>query len=344
MKICVVGSGAVGGLVGANMALAGKDVTLVDVGPHLEAIEAHGLRIITRNGEERVARNVKATDNLQEPGAQDVVILALKAYDIAQVAQQIPALFDEDTVLVHLQNGLPWWYFQRHGGPHDGRSIKSLDPTGVISDSIDPNRILGCVVFPASEIAEPGVIRHLEGNRFPVGELDGRHTDRAEAVSRLFNTAGFKSFVIEDIRPEIWLKLWGNMSLNPVSALTHTTMEEICRFPPTRQLLVELMTEAQEIAHKLGIQFRVPLEKRIAGAETVGAHKTSTLQDVQAGRRLELEAQLGALIELGELVDVRTPHINAVYACTKLLDQTMERHGVGVKPYDLASPAPPNRS
>lgn len=340
MKICVVGSGAIGGLVGARMALAGEDVTLIDVGPHLEAIKAHGLRLITRTGEEQVARNIEATDNLREPGAQDVVILALKAYDIAQVAPSIPALFCEDTVLVHLQNGLPWWYFQRHGGPHEGRRIKSLDPEGVITEAIDPNRILGCVVFPASEIAALGVIRHIEGNRFPIGELDGRFTDRAETVSQLFNAAGFKSFVIEEVRSEMWLKLWGNMSLNPVSALTHSTMEDICRFPPTRQLLVDLMTEAQDIAHKLGIEFRVPLEKRIEGAEKVGAHKTSTLQDVQAGRRLELEAQLGALIELGELVDVRTPHINAIYACTKLLDRTMERYGVGVKPYDLGSDRP----
>jgi 2-dehydropantoate 2-reductase len=317
------------------MALAGEDVTLIDIGPHLDAIKTNGLRVIMASGEEAVVRDVAATDDVREVGVQDVVILALKAYDIEKVAKDIPALFDEDTFLIHLQNGLPWWYFQRHGGPHDGRRIDALDPTGVISESIDPNRIVGCVVFPASEIAEPGVIRHIEGNRFPVGELDGRHTDRAEVSSRLFNAAGFKSFVIEDIRPEIWLKLWGNMSLNPVSALTHATMVEICQFPPTRQLLVDLMTEAQDIAHEFGIQFRVPLEKRIAGAEKVGAHKTSTLQDVEAGRRLELEAQLGALIELGQLVGVKTPNISAIYACTKLLDRTMESHGVGVKPYDV---------
>lgn len=331
MKICIVGAGAVGGLVGANFALAGAELTLVDMGPHLEAIRANGLRVIMQDGDQRTVQPVLATARLSEVPVQDLVVLALKAQDIHQVAADLPPLLREDGLLLHIQNGLPWWYFQRHGGPFDGRRIEALDPTGVITESIDPARILGCVPFPASRVDAPGVVRHVEGNRFPVGELDGRTTDRAEAVAELFTRAGFKSFVIEDIRSEIWLKLWGNMSFNPISALTHATMEEICRVPSSRGLVHALMTEAQQVAERLGIRFRVPIEKRIAGAEKVGGHKTSTLQDVEAGRTMEVEALLGAPMELGRLVGVATPHMDTVYACAKLLEETIIHHKVGVR-------------
>lgn len=337
MRIGIVGTGAVGGLVGAGFALAGEELTFVDIGAHIGAIRTRGLRVVMRDGEERLVRSARAVDAVREAGEQDLVVLALKAHDIASVAGDLPAMFGADTPLVHIQNGLPWWYFQRHGGSHEGRRIQALDPDGAISTAIDPYRILGCVPFPAARIEAPGVIRHVEGNRFPVGELDGETTPRAEAVADLFTRAGFRSFVIGDIRAETWLKLWGNMSFNPISALTHATMEEIAQLPSTRDLLVELMTEAESVAHALDIEFRVPLEKRIAGAEKVGAHKTSTLQDVEAGQRLEVEALLGAAIELGDLVGVPTPHMDALYACTRLLDETMARHRAGVR---LGPPSP----
>jgi 2-dehydropantoate 2-reductase len=335
MKICVVGAGAIGGLVGANFHLAGEDVTLIDVGPHLDAIRKNGLKVLMHDGEERVAKGVRATDKFSEAGKQDLVVLALKTNIIAQVVEDMKVLYGPDTVILPLQNGLPWWYFQRHGGEFEGRRIEIVDPTGRISDNIEPRRILGCVVYPAGEIAAPGVIRHVEGNRFPVGELDGAESERAKAVAEIFNKSGFKSFVIPDIRAEIWLKLWGNMSFNPISALTHATLVDICTYPLTRDLAAKLMTEAQAVAGRLGITFRVPLEKRIEGAEKVGKHKTSTLQDVERGRPLELDALMGAIIELGRMLEVPTPHIDAVYACVKLLNETLTAEHVGVKAYAL---------
>jgi 2-dehydropantoate 2-reductase len=336
MKICVVGAGAIGGLVGANFALAGEEVTLIDIGPHLEAIRRHGLKVIMHDGEERIAKDLKATDSFSEAGRQELVVLALKSHVIGQVVEDMKALYGPDTMVLPLQNGLPWWYFQRHGGEFEGRRLGIVDPTGRIADNIEPRRIIGCVVYPAGEVASPGVIRHVEGNRFPVGELDGQETGRVQAVAGLFNKAGFKSFVLDDIRADIWLKLWGNLSFNPISALTHATLVDICTYPLTRELAAHLMGEAQQVAGRLGITFRVPLEKRIEGAEKVGKHKTSTLQDVEAGRPLELDALLGAIIELGRMLELPTPHIDAVYACVKLLNETMVNERVGVKAYGLS--------
>lgn len=328
MKICVIGAGAIGGLVGGKMALAGDDVTLVDIGAHLAAIKRDGLKIVAPDGAETVVKNVKATDDLASAGPQEIVILALKTQHIAGVSAKLGALFGPETVLVPVQNGLPWWYFQRHGGEFEGRRIESCDPTGEISKNIPAERIIGCVVYPAGEIKAPGVVHHVEGDRFPVGELDGKTTPRVQKVSEAFVKAGFKSPVLENIRSEIWLKLWGNMSFNPISALTHATLVDICQYPLTRDLAATMMTEAQQIANTLGIEFRVPLEKRIAGAEKVGKHKTSTLQDVEHGRGLELDTIIGAVIELGKMTRIPTPHIDAVFALTKLLDKTLqEEHG-----------------
>ena len=324
MKICVVGSGAMGGLIGGRMALAGEDVTLVDRGAHLEAIQRNGLKIIAPDGSETVVKNAKATGDLAFPGPQDVVILALKSHHIASVAKNLKVLFGPSSVLVPVQNGLPWWYFQRHGGPYEGRELKSCDPTGEISVNIDPQRIIGCVVYPAGEIKAPGVIHHVEGDRFPVGELDGKTTERVQKVSEVFVKAGFKSPVLDNVRSEIWLKLWGSLSFNPISALTHATLVDLCQYPLTRELAAQMMTEAQKIATALGIEFRVSLEKRIAGAEKVGKHKTSTLQDVEHGRALELDTIIGSVIELGRMLNIPTPHIDSVYALTKLLDKTLQ--------------------
>lgn len=324
MKICVIGAGAIGGLVGGRMALAGEDVTLVDIGAHLDAIRRDGLKLIAPDGTETVVKNAKATGDLASAGPQDIVILALKTQHIAGVAARLKPLFGPETVLVPVQNGLPWWYFQRHGGPYEGRRLESCDPTGEISANIPPERIIGCVVYPAGEIIAPGVVKHVEGDRFPVGELDGKTTPRVQKVSDVFVKAGFKAPVLDNIRSEIWLKLWGNMSFNPISALTHATLVDICQYPLTRDLAAKMMTEAQQIANALGIEFRVPLEKRIAGAEKVGKHKTSTLQDVEHGRALELDTIIGSVIELGRMLNIPTPHIDTVFALTKLLDKTLQ--------------------
>ena len=323
MKICVVGAGAIGGLMGAKLALAGEDVTLIARGAHLEAIRQNGLKLIEEDGTEHVARQVKATSRLNEAGAQDIVILALKAHQVEPIAKDLPALFGPGTIVVTTQNGIPWWYFQKHGGEFEGRRVETVDPSGTLMASVEVERILGCVVFPAAEIVSPGVVRVIEGNRFPVGELDGSDSERVKMVTALFTKAGFKSPVLKNVRGEIWLKLWGNLSFNPISALTHSTLVDICQFPLTRQLAADMMTEAQTIANKLGIEFRVSLEKRIAGAENVGKHKTSMLQDIEIGRAIEIDALVGAVVELGRLTQTPTPHIDAVYACVKLLAKTL---------------------
>lgn len=323
MKICIVGAGAIGGYLGVKLALAGHEVTLIARGAHLEAMKRDGLKLVMEDGTEHHARNVRATSSLREPGPQDVVLLALKAHQVTPVVDDLQALFGPETLLVTLQNGIPWWYFQKHGGPYEGRTVKTVDPDGRIAATVDVNRIIGCVVFPAAEITAPGVIRHIEGNRFTLGELDGAETARVKKLSEALVAAGFKSPVIKDIRAEIWLKLWGNLSFNPISALTHATLVDICQFPLTRSLAAAMMTEAQTIANKLGIQFRVSLEKRIAGAEGVGKHKTSMLQDVENGRPIELEPLVGSVVELGRLTGTPTPHIDAVYACASLLAKTL---------------------
>jgi 2-dehydropantoate 2-reductase len=339
MKICVVGAGSIGGLLGVKLALAGEDVTLIARGQHLEAIQEKGLRVSYGDGSSEVAGDVKATSDMRACGAQDLVILALKAHQIRPVVDEIRTLFGPDTMVLTTQNGLPWWYFQRHGGVFDGYRIETLDADGRLGDAIEARRIIGCIAYPAATIMRPGVIRHMEGTRFPVGELDRSITARARRVSETLTRAGFKSPVLEDIRSEIWLKAWGNLSFNPISALCHATLVDICQFAPTRELAANMMTEAQVIAEKLGVTFRVPLEKRIAGAEKVGKHKTSMLQDVEAGRALETEALIGAVLELGRLTKTPTPYISAIYAAVKLLGKTIEAENVFVKAQTVTPPA-----
>jgi 2-dehydropantoate 2-reductase len=271
-------------------------------------------------------------------GPQELVILGLKAHQIEPVVNDIRTLFGPDTMVLTIQNGLPWWYFQRHGGEFDGYRIETLDPDGRLTDGIEARRIIGCIAYPAATIARPGLIRHIEGTRFPVGELDGSESERVQRVSETLIRAGFKSPVLTDIRSEIWLKAWGNLSFNPISALCHATLADICQFGPTRELAANMMTEAQTIAGKLGVTFRVPLEKRIAGAEKVGKHKTSMLQDVEAGKALETEALIGAVLELGRLTDTPTPYIGAIYAAVKLLGRTIEVESVFVKAQALTPP------
>jgi len=330
MKVCVVGAGAIGGYMAVRIAQAGHDVSVIARGPHLAAIRAHGLKLIEAD-QELVATNLTATDNIRELGPQDVVLLALKAHQIETVVEDLSVLLGPKTVLVTLQNGIPWWYFQKLDSPFAGRIVKTVDPTGVLFNKIDPDRLIGCIAYPAATIAEPGVIQHVEGNRFPIGELDGSESDRVNQVSGLFTEAGFKSRVLTDIRSEIWLKLWGNLTFNPISAVTHATLVDICQFPLTRALAAAMMTEAQTIGERLGAGFRVPMERRIAGAESVGKHKTSMLQDVEVGKPLEIDGMLGVVVELAEITEVDVPTLRALYACVSLLNKTMQDEQVYIK-------------
>jgi len=325
MKVAVIGAGAIGGLVGARLAAAGEDVTFLVRGANLEAIARSGIRLIESDGSEHVVREVRATNDYREAGPQDVVISAVKANQVDAVSGELPKLFGPETCVVTMQNGIPFWYFHGRPGPHEGLHVESVDPGGRIAARIPAARIVGCVVYPASDLVAPGVVRHVEGNRMPVGELDGSRSERVVRIAAAFERAGFKAPVLDDIRAEIWLKLWGNLTFNPISALSHATLEDICRFPLTRTLAASMMTEAQEVAGKLGISFRVSLEKRIAGAESVGPHKTSMLQDIEAGRQPEIDALVGSVIELGRRTGTPTPHIDAVYALVKLLAQGLEQ-------------------
>lgn len=336
MKIAIIGAGAIGGLVGAKLALAGEDVTFMVRGGNLDAIRTSGIRLITTDGEQRVARNVSATDHYDRAGPQDIVILAMKAHQVEAVANDVPKLFGPDTVVVTMQNGIPYWYFHKHGGHLEGSTVRSVDANGLVSAKIPADRVIGCVVYPASELVAPGVVKHVEGDRFPVGELDGSASDRVNRVSACFTHAGFKAPVLDNIRAEIWLKLWGNLTFNPISSLSHSTLVDICQYPPSRHLAAAMMREAQAVAHKLGIDFRVSLEKRIAGAEKVGKHKTSMLQDVEAGRAPEIDALVGAVVELARLTDTPTPHIDTVYSLVKLLARTMEDQRGQVRLHEMA--------
>ncbi len=326
MKIAIVGVGAIGGFVGHRLAHAGEDVTFIARGRNLEVLQNQGIRLVLADGSEEAVPKVRATADCAAAGPQDLVILAMKAHQVEAVAAQVPKLFGPQTVVVPMQNGIPYWYFHGHPGPLAGARVSSADPNGIIGQYIPGERIIGCVVYPATELIQPGVIKHVEGNRFPVGEPDGTESERVRRVSECFIRGGLQSPILKDIRAEIWLKLWGNMTFNPISALTRGTLAGICQYPLTRTLAAAMMTEAQAIAGKLGITFRVPIEKRIAGAERVGHHKTSMLQDVEAGRELEIDALLGSVVELARLTETPTPHLDTVYALTKLLAKTLVEH------------------
>ena len=330
MRICVVGAGAIGGLLAVKMAEAGNEVTVIDQGAHLQAIQNKGLELIWEDGSKHVAK-VRAVASAKEAGSHDLVILALKAHFLDQVARDIELLCAPDAMIMTVQNGMPWWYFQNHGGPFDGRKLDSLDPSGLLTRHIPANRIIGCVTYPAAAVVEPGVVHHVEGDRFPIGELDGSDSERVQKLHDLLVESGFRSRVLDDIRSEIWLKAWGNLSFNPISALTHATLVDICQFPETRELAATMMAEAQDIAQKLGVTFRHTIEKRIAGAESVGAHKTSMLQDVEQGRSLETEALIGAVLEIGQMTETPAPATQAIYACVKLLNRVMLSEQAGVR-------------
>jgi 2-dehydropantoate 2-reductase len=331
MRICVIGAGSIGGLLAVRLARAGEDVSVIARGAHLAAICQKGL-MLREEGKEDAVAEVPAFEAIGDAGKQDLVILGMKAHQVADVVRDLPALFHDDTTVLTAQNGIPWWYFHGHGGELDGRALECVDPGQVIADHLPVRRVIGSVVYPAAEIAVPGVIRLIEGNRFSLSEIDNSKSERIEVVSRIFTAAGFKAPVVSDIRAEIWTKLWGNLSFNPISALTHATLAQICRYPYTRLLASDMMREAQAVGEKLGIRFRIPLEKRIAGAEAVGEHKTSMLQDIEAGRVSEIDALVGSVIELGKLTGVATPSINAVYSCVKLLEEVLRQQRSASRP------------
>jgi len=328
MKICVIGGGgAIGGYLAVMLSRAGNDVTVVARGATLAAIKERGLTLINEEHSEPLVAKVKAVEKITDVETPDVVILAVKAHQVDPIIHDLAAIVGPETILIPMQNGIPWWYFQKLSGEYRDHSVETVDAGGVAKNAINPDNIIGCVVYPATFSEAPGVIRLVEGNRFPIGELDGKVTERVQKISEMMTNAGFKSPVLEDIRSEIWLKLWGNMTFNPISALTHGTLEGICQFPLTRELARNMMTEAQAIAGKLGVTFRVDIERRIAGAEKVGKHKTSMLQDLEAGRSLEVDALLGSVIELGKITQTPTPCLNTVFALTKYLDVNIQATG-----------------
>lgn len=331
MKICIVGAGAIGGMLGAKLALSGHEVTLILRGANLQAVQQNGLRLIEENGNELLAKPTKATSNIAQAGLQDVVILSLKAHQVAAIAPDLPVLMHANTRVVTMQNGIPWWYFYKLVGDYTDMPVRAVDLDGEIAKHIPINSVIGSVVYPASEVIAPGIIKVIEGNRFTLGEIDGTDTPSIRAISDALKAAGFKAPVSNDIRSEIWLKLWGNLSFNPISALTHSTLEDICLYPPTRELAQNMMLEAQTIGEKLNVRFKVSLEKRIAGAQAVGQHKTSMLQDVEQGRALELQALIASVVELGQITRTPTPTINAVYALASLLANNLQQHAAKLK-------------
>ena len=324
MKIAIIGVGAIGGYVGIRLALAGEDVTFIARGANLTALRTQGIRMVCADGTEEVVPRVKATDNYAAVEPQDIVVLAMKAHQLEAVTAEVPKLFGPKTVVIPMQNGIPYWYFHGYKGPLADTRIDSVDPSGAIYEKIPCERVIGCVVYPAAELLSPGVIKHVEGNRFPVGEPDGTTSERVSQVARCFINGGMQAPILSDIRSAIWLKLWGNLTFNPISALSRATLAGICQYPPSRALAAAMMSEAQSVANQLGATFRVPLEKRIAGAEKVGHHKTSMLQDVEAARTLEIDALLGSVVELARRTNTPTPHIDTVYALTKLLAKTLD--------------------
>lgn len=319
MNVCIVGCGAIGSLLAAFLSKI-TTITVIDRGDQYLALSRHGLTVQNASGRQEHIKNLDVRDSLRGCGTFDAIFLAVKANEISELAVELHHLFNDDTPIITLQNGLPWWYFQRFEGEYEGHTIRATDPDGSLGRLIDPQRILGCVAYPAAELIEPGVIQHVEGLRFPVGELDGGQTHRVKQISQLMENAGLKAPVMEDIRSEIWLKAWGNLAFNPISALTHATLAQIATHPPTRAYTAQLMTEAQMVARRLGVEFRVPLERRMEGARSVGAHKTSMLQDVLAQRPIELDAILGSVLEIAELVEVPVPGLKGLYAMTSLRD------------------------
>lgn len=317
MKICIFGAGAIGGYMAVKLVQAGVDVSIVARGPHLAAIQSRGLTLI-EEGADPVRVQVRASANAADLGVQDYVIVTLKAHSVPPVVGAMQPLIGPDTTIVSGVNGVPWWYFHKIGGPLEGTRLRSVDPGDVQWNGFGPDRVLGCVVYPAAEVSEPGVIRHIEGNRFSLGEPDGSKSDRANALSQVLQSAGLKAPVRPRLRDELWVKLWGNLSFNPISALTHATLDVLCTDPGTRDVARRMMIEAQAVAEKLGVSFPIDVDRRIEGGAAVGAHRTSMLQDLDAGRPMEIDALVASVQELGRITETPTPTIDTVLALVAL--------------------------
>lgn len=320
MKVCIFGAGAIGGYMGVKLAKAGADVSLVARGPHLAAMQDKGLTLIEEG--ETTTVPVTASDDPSALGVQDYVIVTLKAHSVPPVVSKMAPLIGQGTTIVSGVNGVPWWYFHKLEGAHEGTRLDSVDPGNVQWDGFGPDRVLGCVVYPAAEVIEPGVIKHIEGNRFSLGEPDGSKSDRAQALSKILANAGLKAPVRPKLRDEIWVKLWGNLSFNPISALTHATLDVLCTDEGTRAVARNMMVEAQEIAERLGVKFPIDVDRRIAGGAAVGAHRTSMLQDLDQGRPMEIDALVASVQELGRVTGVPTPTIDTVLGLIRLRART----------------------
>lgn len=325
MKICIFGAGAIGGYLTVKLAATDAEVSVVARGPHLAAMQAHGLTLIEESGTTNVS--VKATEDPEDLGPQDYVIVTLKAHSVPALVEKMQPLIGEHTTIVSGVNGVPWWYFHKIGSDLEGTKLQSVDPGNLQWNGFGPDQVLGCVVYPAAEVVEPGVIRHIEGNRFSIGEPDGSKSERALALSKLFTSAGLKAPVRPRLRDEIWVKLWGNLSFNPISALTHATLDVLCTDPGTRSVARGMMVEAQEIAEKLGVKFPIDVERRIDGGAAVGPHRTSMLQDLDAKRPMEIDALVGSVQELGRITGTDTPVIDTVLALIQLRGRTAGLYG-----------------
>ena len=321
MKVCIFGAGAIGGYMGVKLAKAGADVSLVARGPHLAAMQEKGLTLIEEEGETTTVP-VTASDDPAALGVQDYVIVTLKAHSVPPVVSKMAPLIGPNTTIVSGVNGVPWWYFHKLEGAHEGTRLDSVDPGNLQWNGFGPDRVLGCVVYPAAEVIEPGVIKHIEGNRFSLGEPDGSKSDRAQALSKILANAGLKAPVRPKLRDEIWVKLWGNLSFNPISALTHATLDVLCTDEGTRAVARNMMVEAQEIAERLGVKFPIDVDRRIAGGAAVGAHRTSMLQDLDQGRPMEIDALVASVQELGRVTGVPTPTIDTVLGLIRLRART----------------------
>ena len=323
MKFAIVGAGAIGAYLGAKLAASGEEAFLIARGLHLRAMQDRGVRVTSPEGDFKAYPT--ATDDYRAIGPLDFVFLTVKAHSLPEVAPKLAPLLGPETAVVSAQNGIPWWYFQRHGGPWEGTRLERLDPGGIISAAIEPERIIGSVVYPSALIVEPGVIEHVEGNRFAIGELDGSTTERCRRLSSALIEAGLRCPIRSRIRDDLWVKLLGNVAFNPISALTRATLVEIVTHPDASAMARAIMEEADAVAQGLGVKIPVSIDQRMAGAQKVGEHKTSMLQDLEAGKPMELESIIGAVVELGEKLGVPTPHTRMVYACAKLLAEGSAR-------------------
>ena len=320
MRIAIAGAGAVGGYIGARLAKAGADVVLFARGAHLRAMQEKGLRVISPDGDFDVKPEV--VGDVNAIGRADVVFLGVKAHSLTSLAPQLRPLLGPDTIVVSTQNGIPWWYFQHYAGELNGLHLERVDPGGVIAKSIEPERVVGSLAYFSTDIAEPGVIHHTEGNRLSLGEPSGIRTERVRALADMLIAAGLRAPVTTRFRHEVWVKLLGNVAFNPISALTGGTLEDMVRHPEVSNVIREVMAETEAVAAKLDITLPISIEQRMAGAEKVGAHKTSMLQDYEAGRPMELDAIVGAVVELADRLGVRMPVTRTVYGCAKMLDET----------------------